>query len=132
MPETLKESIGNIKKLEQNIIKNDEDIDSLKKLRVAFGKLQKIKDGPLTYLDVTGTEDMIHLYDVDAEQYLEEMQKEDRKLVGSSNPENYPWLKADIDLVVIDRTPANEKLAGQIVKEIISGLKDKLGELEEK
>lgn len=125
MTKTIKESVEEIKKLEQKVVKDSEDSDSLKKLGVAFKSLAKLKDGPLSYLDVTTTEEIIHLYDVDTEDYFEELQRKGTELKGASNPGNYAWIHSDIRLVVIERTKKNEEIAKSVVKEIVSALKER-------
>jgi len=124
MTGTIKDSINGIKKLEQKMSAGKKDPELLKKLGIEFGKLKKSKEGPLAYLDLTTTEDILNLYKVDTEDYYEELQSEDTELKGSSNPNNYAWLSSDIHLVVIKRTARNEKIAGKVITQILSALKE--------
>lgn len=123
MPQTLKESIDGIKAFEKKLLENKKDVLLMKELATAFEALSKLKEGPLAYLDITTTEEMIHLYDVDTEDEFEHLQTEEVGLTGATNPNNYAIIPLDIKLKIIKRTPNNIKIADAIVSEIIAALK---------
>lgn len=125
--ETLSENMARIKELEQRVRKDKKDLASIKKLVTEFEGLQKLKEGPLAYLDVTTTEDMIHLYKVDTESYFEELQRKEMGLTGATNPNNYIIIPTDIRLVVIERSTHNEEIAKSIINLILNALKKRIG-----
>lgn len=124
MPGTIKDPVESIKRLEQSRGNDRKDRASTIKLAAAFEELLKLKDGALAYLDVTTTEDIIHLYGVDTEQYFEKLQRKEVGLKGQTNPNNYAILPSDIHLVVIEKTAHNEEVARLVINQIISALKE--------